>query len=119
MMRFVLALLNLFGFPGLGTYLAGYRRTGIIQACISLCCSLIAITSMAWVSPTVYAMYHDQEASQSRIADGDFSQLISLLAPVAIASVSLLVFACNWLWSSTTTKPLRHEPPPIPGRPQR
>jgi len=120
MMRFVLALLNLLGFPGVGTYLAGHKRTGIIQIIIHIIGMGLSVGGFCFIIPSMMPAFKNPDTLSDYIINGGMVRdLPTIGIPLLIAALGAVIFLVNWFWSATTTKPLRQEPPPIPGHPER
>ena len=113
LLRWTLALLNALGVVGVGTYLAGQRKIGVIQMILSLASFFLTIIPL-------FMFY------RSTVLDGEglFSWYIGIFkgdrwAPESFfwlgwACLGSLFFLANWLWGWTTTRPVRKAPPPLP-----
>jgi len=115
-LRILFAIVNAFGFPGVGTLLAGRTRAGWTQIALSavlMVATLIPITAMMlemfsrglnWER-----LLHIVQLRDSWI----FSKKEISLFLFGVAAA--LAYFSNLLWSLTTTKPLaKSVPPPLP-----
>lgn len=112
-LRWILALLNALGVVGVGTFLAGHRKTGITQIIISA--SAFALT----VIP-LFMFYR----STARDGEGILKWYLALLGMerwddgglfwLGWACLGMVLFGLNWLWGWTTTRPNAQAPPPLP-----
>lgn len=112
-LRWVLALLNALGVVGVGTWLAGHRKTGIIQMVIS-------VTAFSLTIVPLFFFYR----ATAQEGEGLLIWYLALLKGEAWNSdgliwlgwsvLGMLLFAVNWLWGWTTTRPDRKSPPPLP-----
>ena len=116
MMRFVLALLNLLGFPGIGTYLAGHKRSGIVQIILHLIGTGLTLGGFAVISPVFLPIFSSTDAFRDCVENGLPGGFEPIIVPLSIALCGAVIFLCNWLWSATTTKPANDGkvPPPLP-----
>ncbi|MDR1192387.1 MAG: hypothetical protein LBK60_12120 [Verrucomicrobiales bacterium] len=102
MMRFVLAVLNLLGWPGLGSWLAGHKRAGLIQAILHLLATLLTVAGFC---QTIHRLLPWLNPSAPLLRQFEGIPLRPLLIPLTVTCAGLIIFAANWLWSATTTKP--------------
>jgi len=112
-LRWVLALLNALGVVGVGTFLAGHRKTGITQMVISISSFSLTIIPM-------FLFYRETSGA----GEGMLQWYLALLRGerwesgglfwLALACFGVLLFGLNWLWGWTTTRPNAKAPPPLP-----
>jgi hypothetical protein len=115
MMRFVLAVLNLLGFPGLGTWLAGRKRTGITQITIHLIGTGLSLGGFCMITWVLLPTFKSRDAFLDYLQNGPPGPV---LLPLTITLIGIAIFLSNWLWSAATTKPVNDNktPPPLPRR---
>jgi TRAP-type C4-dicarboxylate transport system permease small subunit len=102
MMRLVLAILNLLGYPGVGTYLAGHQRAGVIQILLHTVGFILSVGGMVVIARQAWP-HCDNLVT---ISDWLAGNLPALALPLGVASLGMIIFLVNWLWSATTTKPV-------------
>lgn len=115
-LRILFAIVNAFGFPGVGTLLAGRTRAGWTQIALS---AVLMVATLIPITAMMLEMF-------SRGLNGERLLHIIQLRDSWIFSkkeITLFLFAMaaalayfgNLLWSLTTTKPLaKSVPPPVP-----
>jgi hypothetical protein len=120
MMRFVLAVLNLLGFPGIGTWLAGHKRTGIIQLLLHVIGMGLTLGGFCCVAPIFLPYFKSAEGFRDYLENGLPGGFGPVLLPLTISFIGVIIFLSNWLWSATTTKPANEgkTPPPLPREPR-
>lgn len=116
LLRILFAIVNAFGFPGVGTVLAGRTRAGWTQIAISV---VLMVATLIPISAMMLEMFSrgmsgDRLLNIIQLRDSwIFSKKEITLFLFGIAAA--LAYFGNLLWSLTTTKPLaRSSPPPIP-----
>jgi len=112
-LRILFAIVNAFGFPGVGTVLAGRTRAGWIQIALSavlMVATLVPITAMM-LEMFSRGLNGDRLLDILQLRDSwIFSKKEITLFLFGIAAA--LAYFGNLLWSLTTTKPLTKSPPP-------
>ncbi|MEM6886044.1 MAG: hypothetical protein AAF571_13535, partial [Verrucomicrobiota bacterium] len=115
LMRFVFGLMNMLGVAGVGTYMAGRKRMGIIQIILSLTSFCLTLFPMLYL----FSLIEKFEGVnflvwQIGLYQGEYELRTEYLKPFGISVAAVLLFLINLLWSLTTTKPVKDTPPPIP-----
>jgi hypothetical protein len=94
-------ILNLFGTPGLGSFLAGWRWTGAVQILIAATGFCLVVAWFVQVATVAYrSMYgevHEGDAPSAKLALAGFG-----------------VFLLAWLWSAITSLFLLRSAPAEP-----
>jgi hypothetical protein len=116
MTRLVLALLNLLGCPGLGTFLAGRRRAGLIQICLHFTGTALTIGGFCLALPVMWPVVNDTAALREFLQYGLPAGSGPVWPPLLVGLIGSAIFFANWLWSATTTQPAASgkTPPPLP-----
>jgi len=119
-MRIVLALLNLLGFPGVGTLLAGHKRAGLAQLALGLSGFALTLMPFIYLAGKIHLPPSELLSDPSAVARSLLEQsqqalsAPALLPPLSLSLLGILLFFVNWLWSATTTGKVRPTPPPLP-----
>ena len=116
MIRLILALLNLLGFPGIGTLLAGHKKTGIIQLLLGMSGFVLTVLPFLPLLKILVPRFADSGNLLQEIQNGTLLPPEQILTMLGYSILGMLLFFCNWLWSSFTTKPRPQTPPPLPGQ---
>lgn len=113
-MQTLFALLNMLGVAGVGTYMSGRKRMGLIQIILSL--SFFALTLIPFMYFCFLIKQHEDNLFTwyFHIFTGESLIPPEYYPPFLLAAAGMLLFGCNLLWSLTTTSPLKSEPPPLP-----
>ena len=114
MIRLVLALLNLLGFPGIGTLLAGHKKSGLIQLCLGVIGFALTVLPLYPILKVASPYLSDPVQLNAQLQNGTLITPARLLGLTLVSLGGMFLFFCNWLWSSTTTKPRTKTPPPLP-----
>jgi len=114
LLRVVFAVLNTLGVVGVGTYLAGHRKTGVVQLGISLIAlATTLIPFMVFLSranpndQNFITWYLDLLSHKAEIPLEAWKWFLFSLAGVGL-------FLVNLFWSWCTTRPKDSGPPPLP-----
>ena len=114
MIRLILALLNLLGFPGIGTLLAGHKKTGVIQLLLGTLGFALTVLPFFPLLKILIPRFCDSGNLLQEMQNGTLLPPDQLLGMLGYAFLGMFLFFCNWLWSSFTTQPCPKTPPPLP-----
>ncbi len=115
MIRLILALLNLLGFPGIGTLLAGHKRTGLIQLALAFIGGALTLLPILPIIHIVSPYLSDSNQLTEKLESGELISLSTLVITLLLSLIGIFIFSGTWLWSSVTTAPRKKTPPPLPG----
>lgn len=113
LMHTIFALLNMMGMAGVGTYLSGRKKLGVVQIVFSI--SFFALTLLPFMyflhlirqdEDNIFAWYMDVLMGNTEIKSEYFP-------PFLLAVLGVVLFVSNLVWSLTTAKPLSQTPPPL------
>ncbi len=115
LVRMIFALLNLLGVAGVGTYLSGRKRIGVIQIILSLSFFSLTLLPMLYLISLIKKMEGIGYLTwQIGVYQGEYQMRAEYFPPFLIALGAMVLFFINMLWSLTTTKPRADTPPPLP-----
>lgn len=115
LMRIIFSLLNMLGVAGVGTYLAGRKRIGVIQIILSLTFFSMTLGGMLFLMGMIKEIEGvNYLAWQIGVYQEKYEVRREYMKPFLLALVSIVFFGANLLWSLTTTKPVKSTPPPMP-----
>jgi polyferredoxin len=113
MQRVLYILLNLFAFPGLGTFSSGRKKRGCCQLLMGLFGFML--TLLGSVIIFYFAIMGDGFFLLARaIEEENFHLLQQVLIALLISIAGFVLFLTSWIWAALT--PQNPLPPPLPTR---
>ncbi|MDZ4788695.1 MAG: hypothetical protein SH807_07135 [Blastochloris sp.] len=115
-MRFLFIILNLLGFPGLGTFLSGRHKTGLAQLALSGLGFALTLIGVSLYASTIFSSGRNYSELFQAAYDQELMSLTDMFSFLAVSLLGLTLFTVSWIWAACTPQTKR-TPPPLPPAP--